>query len=372
MKILKRTALYALLSAATLFVFGCDRQRDEKQPVELQETSMLTVRVAQPEVQEWPESINVNGAIRPWQEIVVSPETDGLRVEQLAVEVGDEVKRGGLLVKFADDIPRAELRKNQALVAQSRANLELARANYRRAQETAHSGSVSSQQVEEYRITQATAEASLGSALADLDSSKVRLSQTRILATDDARIASKSGTLGEVAASGSELYRMIRDDKLEWRAEVDARQLGSIEEGQEAHVQLPDGRTIDGEVRKVGSIIDADTGRAIVYVSIPEKASARSGMFAAGRIELGVRPALTLPQSAVSLRDGKAYVWLVGDAQRVASRLVSTGRRMDDRVEVTAGLFAGERVVSAGGAFLAEGAKVDISTVGEPTPGMLP
>ncbi|MFH6565634.1 efflux RND transporter periplasmic adaptor subunit [Pseudomonas kulmbachensis] len=333
---------------------------------------MLTVRAIQPEVRDWSESIQVNGSIEAWQEIIVSPETGGLRVAELAVEVGAHVKRGDLLVQLADEIPRAELRKNQALVAQSRASLELARANYRRAQETARSGSLSSQQVEEYRINQATSEASLASAVADLDSSKVKLSHTRILAVDDALIASKSGTLGEVAASGVELYRMIRQGKLEWRAEVDSNQLGFVEEGQIARVQLPDGRSIDGVVRLVGPVLDDDTGRAVVYVSLPENATACAGMFATGRIEFGVRPALTLPQSAIMLRDGKAYVWLLGDADHVGSRLVSTGRRMNGRVEVTSGLFAGERVVAEGGAFLAEGAKVTVSANSEPVPGVLP
>lgn len=87
-------------------------------------------------------------------------------------------------------------------------------------------------------------------------------------------------------------------------------------------------------------------------------------MFANGSIELDSWPAQTLPQTAVSLRDGRAYVYLLGPGDKVNSLPVTTGRRRGNRAEVN-GLSASARVVADGGAFLSEGAQVTVVAVAE-------
>jgi hypothetical protein len=83
-------------------------------------------------------------------------------------------------------------------------------------------------------------------------------------------------------------------------------------------------------------------------------------MFASGNIETGERVALTLPQAAVVMRDGRAYVYVVGTDNRVNGKPVKTGRRRGDAVEIVSGIDAKARVVASGGAFLSEGATVTV------------
>lgn len=343
-------------------VAGCRQDSSEKAEKEQTAASVLTVQAVKPSLQTWPEFLQVNGPINAWEDIIVSPETGGLRIAQLGVEVGTHVKRGDLLVQLADESVRAEMRKQQATVAQARASLEQARSNYRRAKAISRSGALSDQQIEEYRISEATASASLLSALADLDSANLKLSQTKIFATDDAVVASKSGILGDVVSTGTELYRLIRQGKLEWKPEVDSRQLSSVHEGQRAYMKLPNGEKIEGVVRLVGPVLNEDTGRAVVYVSLKPNTAAHVGMFVSGNLELGDSAALTLPQTAIVLRDGRSYVWLLDKEKRVTSRVVTTGRRIGERIEVISGLSDGEQVVAGGGAFLSEGAKVTVAS----------
>ena len=326
---------------------------------ERQEASLLTVEVVQAQVQDWPQRVQANGAIEAWQEIIVSPETGGLRVAELLVEVGAVVKRGDLLARLADDTVRAELRQQQATVAQAQASLEQASSNYRRARATENSGALSEQQIEEYRIGERTAKATLDAAVAELDNIRLKLAQTRIVALDDAVVASKSGVLGDVVSAGTELYRLIRQGRLEWRPEVDARQLAAIAVGDTAQLSLPDGRQVEGKVWLTGPVLNDGTGRATVYVSLEEGSGARRGMFANGSIRSGDSAALTLPQSAITRRDGRAYVWLLQEGERVASRAVQTGRQRQERIEILSGVSEQDRVVLSGGAFLAEDARRD-------------
>ena len=168
--------------------------------------------------------------------------------------------------------------------------------------------------------------------------------------------------LGNVVNAGAELFRLVRQGRVEWRAELDARQLASARAGQSARLMLPSGMNVEGKVRLVSPTLSATTGRGTVYVSLEPGQGAQPGQFASGTIELDSKPALTLPQSAIVLRDGRSYVYVVDDKQRVASRVVVAGRRQGDRVEVVSGLEPRWRVVASGGAFLSEGAAVTIAS----------
>ena len=100
--------------------------------------------------------------------------------------------------------------------------------------------------------------------------------------------------------------------------------------------------------------------RSIVFVDLPVSGTARAGMFARGEFEVGSGSGLTLPQSAVMLRDGFSYVLRVGPDSKVTQAKVSVGRRVGDRIEITAGLDAAARVVAAGGGFLGDGDTVRV------------
>ncbi|SEF34872.1 efflux RND transporter periplasmic adaptor subunit [Variovorax sp. NFACC27] len=321
--------------------------------------SVLTVSVVAPKTENWPDVVQASGQLAAWQEIIVSPETGGLRIAELSVDVGAKVKRGDLLARLASESLQADQRKQQAAVAQARASLEQAVSNLRRAKMVEESGSLSAQKVEDYRISEATSRASLASAEAELDSIQLKLRQTRIVAVDDGVVSSKSAVLGNVVSAGAEMFRMVRQGRIEWRPELDARQVSSLRTGQSVRVTLPDGELARGRVRLVGPTLSTSTGRATVYVSLQANSPARLGTFVNGVIELDPRAAQTLPQTAVTLRDGRAYVYLLGAGGKVSSRPVTTGRRQDGRVEVE-GLPPDARVVAEGGAFLSEGAQVTV------------
>lgn len=322
--------------------------------------SALTVAATSPETQTWPQTLQASGALAAWQEIIVSPETGGLRIAELLVDVGARVKRGQLLARLADDGLKADLRKQKAAVAQARANLDQAESNMRRAKVVEGSGALSAQKIEEYQINEATARAALASTMAELDSIRLKLSQTHIVAVDDGLVSAKSAVLGNVVNTGAELFRMVRQGRIEWRVELDARQFAAVRPGLLAQITLPGGQSVEGTVRQVAPTLSTSTGRAIAYVSLPADSAARAGMFANGSLELDTKPALTLPQSAVVMRDGKNYVFVIGAGDKVTIRAVETGRRRSDRIEVLTGLAGDVRVVASGGAFLSDGAQVTV------------
>ena len=332
----------------------------------------LTVNLTKPTRENWPDMVVANGNLVPWQEAVVAAETGSLRISALLVDVGGVVRRGQLLARLADSNAENEVRKQRAIVAQTHGNLEKAQADVRRSKMVAESGALSSQKIDEYRNTEAIDRAELDSAEADLQSKLTTLAQTRVLAVDDGIISSRSALLGNVVNTGAELFRLVRQGRIEWQAELDAQQLVHVKVGQVAHVTLPGGKVVNGAVRLVAPTLSISTGRAIVYISLPKECGAQSGMFASGSIEQARRVALTLPATAITLSDGRNYIYVLNaDGATVARHTVITGRRVGGRIEVISGLDADANVVAGGGSFLADGALIKIvmaiPVLGEPT-----
>ncbi|MER9298605.1 efflux RND transporter periplasmic adaptor subunit [Mesorhizobium sp. M0621] len=324
------------------------------------EAAALTVAVAKPAERQWPETIPASGWLKPWHEAVIAAEIGGLRVTDVLADVGSIVSRDQPLVRLADQSVRAELRKEEALLASAKADLAKARASADRARKVQASGALSEEKITEYVIAEQTAVAGVESAEASLESQKIKLAQATIVAPDDGLITARSVQLGAVVSSGTELFRLVRQQRVEWQAEVSARYLPRIKEGLTATIVSPEGRRVVGTVRLVGPTVSTDTGRVLAYVALPEEPNPPVGLYVTGQIELATTQAVALPETALVMRDGIAYVFTV-DTDRRASRVrVETGRRNGREVEILSGLDPWADVVTTGGAFLSDRALVRV------------
>ena len=349
----------ATLAIAALFVISVSAA-DDKKAASAPAKAALTVTVAQAEQTTLARGISANGNIAAWQEASIGTEANGLRLADVKVNVGDVVKRGQLLATFAPDTMQADVAQIRAAVAEAEATLAEASANAQRARGLQATGALSDAAINQYLTAERTAQARLEAQRAMAAMQQLRLKQTQVLAPDFGVISSRSATVGAVLPAGQELFRMIRQGRLEWRAEVQSSDLAQIRPGTRATVTPAGGEPISGVVRTVAPTVDPLTRNGIVYVDLPAPGSARAGMFARGEFETGSSTALTLPQSAVQLREGFSYVFKVGADNKVTQAKIEVGRRVGDRIEVTGGLAADTRVVATGGGFLAEGDTVRV------------
>lgn len=315
----------------------------------------LTVNLVSPRSQEWALQITANGSIAAWQEASIGAEIGGLRLDQVAVNVGDYVQRGQVLARMSRDTVEAELAQTRASLMEAEATLAEAKSNADRARKIENSGAFSAQQVDRYLTGEATAAARVEVLKASLRANQLRLDKTAVRAPDSGTISARSATLGAVLQPGQELFRLIRQDRLEWRAELPAADLARIKPGMKAEVFPASGAPISATVRALAPTVDPKTRNALVYADIKTRGDARPGMFARGEIQLGKQKVLSLPQSAVLLRDGFAFVFRLGADGRVLQTKVELGRREGDQVEVLSGLAAGVEVVASGVGFLADG-----------------
>lgn len=360
----------ALLSGAAVLFASKSQAADEATGARAK--AALTVSLVQPAQDMLPIRLAANGNVAAWQEASIGTETAGLRLAEVRVNVGDAVRAGQVLATLAGESVQIDVAQARAALAEAQANAQEAGANAERARSLQNSGALSAQQISQYLTAEQTARARVEVARAQLDAQSLRLRHTQVLAPDSGIISARSATVGAVPGAGAELFRLIRQGRLEWRGEVTSAELGRLKAGMTVTVMAPGGAQGRGRVRMVSPTVDPATRNALVYVDLagmgalrsagpsqasnaPLGATFKAGMFARGEFELGSSPALTVPQTAVVVRDGFSYVYRVGADKRVSQLKVQTGRVQGERVEITAGLKAEDRVVASGGSFLSDG-----------------
>ena len=318
----------------------------------------LTVTVAKPEATELMLTLAANGNVAAWQEAVVGSESNGLKLAEVRVNVGDVVKKGQVLATFSPETVNADVAQSRAALAEARATAADAAGNAARARTLEQTGALSQQQINQYRTTAETAKAKVEAAEAALAAQQVRKGNTQVLAPDDGVISARAATVGGVVSAGTELFKMIRQGRLEWRAEVTSAELGRIAVGTPVTVISASGAQVPGKVRTVAPTVDPQTRNALVYVDIPnvlQNTGIKAGMFARGDFLLGRNSATTVPQASIVPRDGFNYLMLLQPDNRVAQLKIETGRRVGDRVEITTKMPADAKVVVQGAGFLNDG-----------------
>ncbi len=328
-------------------------------------TPALTVTLTHAQQTVLPLKIAANGNIAAWQEAIIGSEANGLRLTNVLVNVGDVVKKGELLADFSAESIIAELNQAKASLMEAEAQGKEAINNADRARTLQNTGAMSNQQIDQYTTAADTAKARIEVAKAAVATQQIRLKNTKIVAPDSGIISSRSATVGAVVGTGNELFRLIRQEKLEWRAEVISSDLPKIKVSMQANITAADGSTFKGKVRKVSPTVDMQTRNTIIYVDLPTSNTAKAGMFAKGEFVMGQSSTLTVTQQTLVMRDGFTYVFAIktDHGKQIAKQIkVQTGRRIGNLVEIISGITPQQMLVATGGAFLSDNDLVKVVT----------
>lgn len=343
---------------------GCGAQ-NKPAPAErvAPEKPALTVGTTALTTQSMPEVLSASGGVFAWQEATIGAEVSGLKLERIHVDVGDTVKKGQVLATFLDESVKVELAQQEAALAEARATLAQAQANAARAQKMAAASAVSEQELLAAETALSLAQAKVSATQAAVQAQRIRLARTRVVAPDSGVVSVRLASVGQVVNTGAELFRLVRQNRVEWRAEVPAAGVLKVASGQRAYVQAPDGQRIEGRVRQVAPTLSAETRSGLVYIDLPVQSKARPGMFLSGGIILGESQAQVVPGESVVVRDGTSYLMMVDESNQAHALKVRTGRRSDSRVEVQMQTPPPKtwKVITQGAGFLNDGDLVKVA-----------
>jgi len=345
-----------VLAGLMLLLAGCGA---DPAPEEADGASTLAVTLVPAQSRPLQRAVVVSGPVSAYEEMQLGVEISGARVTALNVDVGQAVKRGQVLLTLDHRTLDSELAQAQAALREAEASVTLAQVNHQRAQTLAQERLISASQLDELRATLTQAEARRSTARAQRDASQLRRDFADLRAPADGIVSRRLVQPGQVVAAGSELLRLIRDGRLEWRAELPEAQLAQVTPGTVVQLRYA-GQDIAGRIRAVSPGVDSQTRTGTVYADLPEPGPLKAGTYVEGRILGSEGQALMVPAAAVVQRDGLAYVFTL-DEQRVAHRRrVETGDSASDWVEVRTGLQAGDEVVAQGAGFLGDGDTVRV------------
>jgi RND family efflux transporter MFP subunit len=303
----------------------------------------------------------LNGSINAWQEVIIAPEVGGYRVAEVHVDVGDRVVAGQTLVELSTALLAAEVATKKAALKQREASLVNAEAALERGRALSERSLVSAADLDQLSSDALVARAYVEAARADLETSRLRLQFSRVTASDDGVITSRTVTVGQIAQAGVEMLRLLRDSRIEWRGEVPEMRLAELEAGQRVTVSTSDGASFEGSIRVVAPTIASANRTGLVYVDLPAEERLRPGMFARGEIEIGHGMGFTVPLGSVVSADGYSYVFVLKPDNTVERRRITTGAVYAAAIEVVDGLRAGERIVAQGAGFLKDGDLVNVA-----------
>lgn len=329
----------------------------------------------------------VTGTLVPRDEIMVSPEIEGFRITDLMVEEGARVEKGQVLARLSREMIETQEASNAAAIAKAEASivqaqsqivqseaaeveanlaLERARALVKTGNATAVilEQRISTTQSNQGKLAAARgglqlAQAELASAKAQAAEIAVKRARTEIRAPESGIVNRRTARIGATAtAIGEPLFRLIARGEIELEGEVPETAMPRLKVGDPARLDLIEGRTLAGRVRRIDPEIDRATRLGKVRISLAPDPALRIGAFARGRVEVARRTGVTVPLSAVLYRaDGSANVLIARDGKVEARRIVP-GLSAAGYLEVRSGIAADEAVVARASSFLRDGDRV--------------
>ena len=304
-----------------------------------------------------PSIVHVIGTIGARYDTPIGVEGDGGRVAAIYVEAGDHVRRGQVLARLDVSVLEPQVANLEAALELSRAEAELAAAEYRRALAVGASGALSAEETERRRSSSVTAAARVKVAAAQLAEAQARLARAQVRAPADGVILTRSIEVGQTAApGGGALFRLAEGGEVELRGEVAEQDLPLLKVGQPASVRLTGTTKVyPGKVRLLGAVIDPQSRLGLVRVTLAPDPNLRPGAFARADVTVSNAERIVLPQTAILTDDNGSYVLVVGSGNTVQRRAVHLAGMVESGVIITDGLNDKERVVASAGAFLQEG-----------------
>ena len=338
--------------AAAVLATGCNKPEAED-PKAAAAAQGLPVTLVPADTREVERTIVVSGPVSAWEEMQLGVEVSGVRVTRLNVDVGQSVTAGQVLLELDARTLDSELAQARAALNEAEAGAALAQANLRRSEALVRDKLVSAASVDELRAARSQAIARQATARAMRDTAQLRRDFATLRAPDSGVISKRLVQPGQVVAAGTPLLHLIRDNRLEWRAELADSELARVQVGDIVSITQA-GTRIDGRVRAVSPGVDAATRTGTLYADLPDPGPLRAGSYVEGRITIGAAPGITVPVAAIVQRDGNSYVFTVEGktARRVRVR---TGSTVGTRIEIVEGVRPGTQVVEAGAGFLGEG-----------------
>ena len=387
--------LVILVFSAALGVAGCrgTGAGAERGPADAAAVNVTTIAAVEQPIKRF---IRVSGTLTAQEDAQVAAEVAG-RIVATPVERGSRVDANSELIRIAaaeGEAQAAEAQANAAQiearlgvtgnetfavervpeVANARATLQLARTELERAQQLYKQQLLSQSEFDQKKAQTDSAERqydvarngaaqqyqALLAARARVTMAQKALADTTVRSPFAGVVGERFVSVGDYVTRGTKVASVMRVDPLRVELTVPEQFVSAVATGRAVTFEVDSypGETFTGQVRYVSPSLAAETRALMIEAVVPNPESRlKPGFFATAQIEQTTAPGVLVPATAVRTVPGAARVFVVS-GDRVEERIVTAGQAIGERVEITSGLKAGEKVVSTGVERLVDGVRV--------------
>ena len=281
-------------------------------------------------------------------------------VRRVDVQPGDQVRAGQDLLSIDSSDVTGALQQAQAGVNQAQAVYDEANINYHRYQTLFPQGAVSRMQLDEAQRQYATAKAQLHAAQAALRMATAEIGYADVVAPFAGVVVEKLVDPGDLATPGKPLLVVEDEHTLEVQCYVP----DDIYAGLHPGMKIPftaTGESYMGILKSAVSAADPQTHTHLIRLGIVSGSGLTSGMYVRVHLPVGEQTMVRIPVSAVTERAGITGVFVVNANGRANFRMVRTGDRTGDLVEILSGLADGERIVLYPDADIDNGTRIAVA-----------
>ncbi|GLR10838.1 multidrug transporter subunit MdtA [Mixta theicola] len=332
---------------------------------------LAPVQAATAQTQSVPQYFSGLGTVTAANTVTVRSRVDG-QLMAIHFQEGQQVEAGQLLAEIDPRPYQVALTQAQGQLARDKATLANAQRDLARYQKLANTNLVSQQELDTQRSlvseTQGTIKADEGS----VASAELNLSYSRITAPIAGRVGLKQVDVGNYITSGDStgLVVLTQTHPIDVLFSLPENTIQAILQAQKAGQPLMveawnrsnDTLLTQGELLSLDNQIDATTGTIKLKARFSnEDDRLFPNQFVNARLKVDtLHDAVVIPVAALQMGSEGNFVWVVNSENKVSKKSVKPGLQDSEKVVISAGLDAGERVVTDGLDRLTEGAKVEI------------
>ena len=357
-----RTVYTALLvCCVSLWLTACGTKGPDAAPAAV--PIVLSARdVAVAVIADMGATITVSGSLDPADAVKVRAQAAG-NIRGLSADRGSQVAKGDVLARIEARGVTSQAEGARAAVVSAEAGVSVAKQRLDATRMLLDAGATS-------QIELKVAQAGYDAAMAQLAVARVQVaatgeaaSRTSIVAPLDGWVSERKVDEGEAVKSDDHVLTIVDTRMLELAGRIGALDAGRVRPGQAVTfmIDAAPGQGFSGTVARVDPVADPATRQVGVFVHLPNaERRVVAGQFARGRIHVGAAQRSVVVLAAAVRQGATDQYVLVVDGNTVHRRVVTTGARDDDTgmIAIVTGLKAGERVIVAGGAEIADGATV--------------
>ncbi|MGV8059224.1 MAG: efflux RND transporter periplasmic adaptor subunit [Smithellaceae bacterium] len=349
--------LIVILLIAGLTLIACGKEK------KVEREKLVNVSVVTAEKKNIQPYLETTGTLKPHEEVTVSSEVDGI-VRKIMVEEGSSVGVGTPLVTINDIDYSLEWKRSASALKQSQANLANAKAEFLRKESLYKEELITKQQFDDVYTRLALAEAEVDRAKATLETSREKLSRTKVYSPLVGAVKEKKISVGDYVRNGTPLLQLIKINPLKLDFTISEKDASSLRIGQEVAFQVDSytGKQFKGRINLIRPHVEERTRTLEAEALVPNPGNLlKAGFFAKVSIYTSAaRDGILCPITAL-IHDNSAIRIFVVEDNKAKERIVKLGGKYGEFVEIMEGLKENEQIVVAGQNNLSEGVKVNVA-----------